>query len=346
MSVLLETIRVLGLGQVFRLYLGYRLAWQGTLDGFYNTRIIQTLFNVGFFDEMQGQGYVDPDTFAEARNLDPEILRSLCVALYATRFLRKNGTRYMLDRKGQILVGVTRGWFDGVYGYEGMVHHLEGLLRKEIVYGKDLRRRSDFVAVGSGEMENWIYFPLAIDAIRARGFKSVLDFGCGDGTFLLRLCEQAEGVRGFGLDIAPEAIAKGREQIKGTGLEGRIQLFVGDINSLEELPEPLRSVDVTTVFFVLHEVLYDGPDRAVTLLKNYRRLFSGVPLMVFEVMRPTPDEMRRRPGMAVQYVLQHDLSHQRLTDSAQWREMFRAAGFQSIEEKHLGFARTSIFTLH
>jgi SAM-dependent methyltransferase len=342
----LNALRVLGLGPVLKLYRGYRLAWQGTLNGFYNTRIIQSLFNVGFFDEMQRKGAVDPEAFARSRNLDPEILDSLCVALYAMRFLGKsaNGS-YVLDTKGRLLVEMTRGWFDGVYGYEEMVHHLEALLKKQMVYGTDLRRRADFVAVGSGEIENRFYFPLAIDMIKRHGWHKVMDLGCGDGTFLRRLCEQINDVTGCGLDIAPEAIAAGRQQVRSGGLEDRVQLCVGDINALEELPEPLRSVEATTVFFVLHEVLFDGPDKVITLLQSYRRLFHGVPLIVFEVIRPTPEEMRRRPGMAVQYVLQHDLSHQKLVDSRQWREMFRAVGFQSIDEQYLGFARTAIFTL-
>lgn len=345
MKASLNTLRVLGLEHVLKLLRGYRLAWQGPLNGFYNTRIIQTLLNVGFFDELERTGSVDPDAFAQARNLDPEILHSLCVALYATRFLRRNGHGYTLDKKGRLLMEVSRGWFDGVYGYEEVAHHMEALLRKQLVYGKDIYRRSDFVAIGSGEAENWIYFPLAIDAIKQHGFRKVMDFGCGDGTFLRRLCEQLPDVTGYGLDIAPDAIAAGKQQIESAGLANRIELFVGDVNLLEEVPPPLRSVEICTVFFVLHEVLFGGPEKVVTLLQNYRRLFPNVQLMVFEVIRPTADEMRRRPGMSVHYVLQHDLSHQKLGRRTEWYEIFRAAGFQSIQEEYLEFARTAIFTL-
>jgi len=259
--------------------------------------------------------------------------------------LKKDGSDYALDSKGRILVEVARGWFDGVYGYEGVFHHLEALLRKEKEYGRDVKRRSDFVARGSGEMEKWIYFPLAINVINKGGFKKVLDLGCGEATFLRDLCENNDQVPGYGIDIAPEAIADGRERVKEAGLQDRIHLFVEDITRLEQVPEPLQGIDIATTFFVFHEILYAGADRVVELLQSFRAIFPGVPLIVFEVIRPTPEEMRKRPGMAVHYFLQHDLTHQRPVSREEWKTLFRTAGFISIEETYLGFARTAMFTL-
>lgn len=345
MIELLRTVQVVGLQRMLKLYRAYRLGWEGIISGFYTTRTMQALFNVGFFDEIQEKGTVNVESFAESNNLDVGILTSLCDSLFALSILEKNGADYELDSKGRILVEVARGWFDGVYGYEEVFHSLEALLRKEKEYGRDVTRRSDFVARGSGEMEKWIYFPLAIDIISKNGFKKVLDLGCGEATFLTNLCESNGQVTGYGIDIAPEAIANGRERVKRAGLESRIHLFVEDISELEKVPDPLQGVDVATTFFVFHEILFAGADRVVELLRSFRRLFPGVPVIVFEAIRSTPEEMRKKPGMAIQYVLQHDLSHQRLVSREEWRELFKTAGFNSIEERYLRFARTAIYTL-
>jgi hypothetical protein len=52
-------------------------------------------------------------------------------------------------------------------------------------------------------------------------------------------------------------------------------------------------------------------------------------LIVFEVIRPSVEEMRKRPGMAIHYALQHDLSHQKLiwsrVDAAVRKAGFRAS---------------------
>ena len=117
------------------------------------------------------------------------------------------------------------------------------------------------------------------------------------------------------------------------------------MSELDKTPTEFQDVDVATTFFVLHEVLWHGRDAVVEVLKSFRRLFPGVPFIVFEVIRPADEDMRRRPGMMVQYLLQHELTHQKLVTSQEWHDIFRAAGFSHVDEQYFGFARTAIFVL-
>jgi hypothetical protein len=125
----------------------------------------------------------------------------------------------------------------------------------------------------------------------------------------------------------------------------RIALAVVDIAELGRTTVELGDVDAATAFFVLHEVLYRGRDVLVNALRDFRARYPGVPLMAFEIDRATPERMRRRPGMSVQYNLQHTLSHQTLVDRATWRALFEEAGFRTIDERHIRFARTVLFTV-
>jgi cyclopropane fatty-acyl-phospholipid synthase-like methyltransferase len=302
------------------------------------------LLNAGFFDEMEAKGKVDVQAFAQANDLDAEILQALCDALYVTRVLQKNGTGYKLDAKGKILLGKAKGWFWGVYGYEHVYHNLDALLRKEITYGKDIYRKPDFIAKGFGEMESHLYFPLAVDIIEREGYQHVIDLGCGEGTFLRHLCATT-GVTGYGIDLAPVAIAEAKRAAAAEGLQDRLHFHVLDINQIAQAPDEIRGIDAATCFFVLHELRYEGVETVVTFLNSFRTLFPGVPLMVFEIIRPTPEELRRRPGIAAMYLMQHDITRQKLVGLDEWREMFRAAGFSSVEERYSPIARTAIFTL-
>jgi phenylpyruvate C(3)-methyltransferase len=345
MSELLKTIRTLGLRQTWALYRAYRVGWVGIISGFFTTRSLQALFNVGFFDEMKARGVVDADAFAAERGLDRRILVALCDSLYSLQMLKKDGPRYSLEAKGRLIADVARGWFEGLYGYEGIFHELESLLRKEKQFGRDLRRRSDFVARGTELMEKQIFFPLVAEVVRRNGAKSVLDLGCGEGTFLRSLCQSDPELRAYGVDVAPDAIEEGKELTRAAGLQDRVQLFVEDITRPEALSSHVEHIDMATGFFILHEVLFRGVDATVELLRSFRTAFPGVPLVVFEVLRPTPEQMRKRPGMAIQYVLQHEITHQRLAGLDEWKDLFRQAGFRRVEERLLHFSRTAMFTV-
>jgi len=345
MFELVKTIRLVGLRKTLAMARAYKLGWMQILTGFYTTRTLQALFNVGFFDELEKRGRLDLAVFAEERRLDLPILKSLADSLYALKILDRRGREYFLAAKGRLLTEFARGWFIGTYGYEGVFHNLEALLRREKEYGKEVKRLPEPIARGSAEMEAMIYFPLAIDIIAKNKYKRVLDLGCGEGTFLRALCERLPDVQGLGMDLSPESIGAARERAERARLKERLSFVVDDVAAGNGSTPGPGKIDVATIFFVLHEILYRGEDVAIEFLKGFQRRFPGVPLIVFEVLRPSVEQMRRKPGMAIHYALQHDLSHQTLVSGDKWKQLFKDAGFQNVEERELKFVRTGIYTL-
>ena len=139
---LVNTIRVVGIRKMVAMARAYKLGWMEILTGFYTTRTLQALFNIGFFDELNAKGRLRLEDFAREKGLDLHILTSLCNSLYALKILDRDGDEYLLDAKGRILSQSARGWFVGTYGYESVFHNLEALLRKEKEYGKEVQRLS------------------------------------------------------------------------------------------------------------------------------------------------------------------------------------------------------------
>jgi SAM-dependent methyltransferase len=344
---LLKAIRLFGPRYLLKLGKGYRVGWAEMFRGYFSTHVVHALINVGLIDEMLVRGEVDLGSFAESAKLDLAILTPLCEALYSDRlFDRNEGTeRYRLSDKGRTAIEVLKGWLEVSFGYSEVFASLEGMLRGTKVYGRDFYRKSDYVARGSGEMENWLLFPMANQIINEKGYTRVLDLGCGDGTFLRKLCAMNQDVQCFGIDIAPAAIENGKVSARAAGVETRIALFAADIQDVQDMPPAFKSVQVATIFFVLHEILYLGEDRLIAFLKAFRRNFPNVPLMAFEAIRPTAEGMRGRPGIGIYYYLYHDLTHQKPVNRAKWHELFRAAGFESIDERYIGFSRTAIYSV-
>jgi len=345
MFELLKTIRVVGLPQILKFFRAYRLGWSGIISGFYSTRVLQTLFDVGLFDALIEEDWVDTEVFSEAKNLDVAILTSLCDYLHGLGLLEKRASQYSLTRRGASIATSARGWFEAVYGYESVFHSLEALLKKEKSYGRDIVRREDYVIRGSERVEDLIHFPLAIERISREGYKRALDMGCGEGTFLKRLCGSNPDVTGFGIDVNPDAIERGRAGVLEAGLGDRIHLSTQDFTELERAEDLPKDVEVITFFLILHEMLHRGTGAVIELLKNVRSAFPGVPLLIFEVIRPSLAQMRKRPGMSVQYVLHHDLTHQKLAPMKTWEELFEEAGFRIKDSSRLDFVKTAILLI-
>lgn len=343
MRLLLEAVRWLGWKRGRRLVSIHRWVWQETIQGFHNTRILQTLFSTGFLDELLSAGSVEVAAFAAREQLDERILQTLCDALYSSSILDRSGDRYQLTAKGRSLVEVARGWFEGTHGYSDVMHHLEALLRKEKAYGRDVDRHLLQVIKGTNEISSWIHFPLALHLLQKTGCHTVLDLGCGDGGFLRYLYTHG-GIRGVGIDAAADVVHYGTEQLQKDGLDRVIQLYTADVTNLAAGHE-WPAFDAATAMFFWHEVLACGFDVALRALQDYRRLFPSVPMVVFEVDFPLVEELRRRPGMMVQYMVQHDLSNQHLASQLEWRALFQAAGFRIVEEFQISAMRVSTFTL-
>jgi O-methyltransferase involved in polyketide biosynthesis len=157
------------------------------------------------------------------------------------------------------------------------------------------------------------------------------------------LCKLNSEVRCYGIDLAPSAIEEGNRVLREMGLLDRVTLSACDISKIDQAGLP--PIDAATVFFVLHELLYFGEDVLLNFLKDFRRLFPGTPLIAFEAVRPPAEDLRRHPGISVYYFLYHDLTQQKPVDADTWKQLFRKAGFQSIEERLLDFAKAAIYIL-
>lgn len=344
MAGFLHALRVLGLSHLWKLRQAQRL---GTPieRGFFATRVIQCLFNVGFFDELATKGAVDLSAYAQRNHLDAGILRILCDYLYALRFLSKDGGRYGLDQKGEILTEMLRGTFDLIYAYEDLVHNLESLLRTEKAYGEDVKRREEFVGKGSGQTAKLLPFPMTVDLIKRNGFSTILDLGCGDGEFLIGICKEDVRFKGCGVDISPKAVSQARQKASTEELDGRVQILLGDISNLRDFRQQIGLPDVATSFYVLHEFSRDGHQTVINLLRQFREAFPGVPMIICEITQVQPENFRKRPTAILEHHLFHYLSNQACISRGGWGRIFSEAGFQLAEEVRLDFSRLSIFHL-
>ncbi|HEU4760665.1 MAG TPA: methyltransferase domain-containing protein [Dehalococcoidia bacterium] len=345
MAGLLRLARVLGPGHLLRLRQARRVGGEELIRGFFATPTLIALLNAGLFDELERAGRVDVDSFAAQRQLRPEVLRPLCDYLYAMAVLDRAGRDYSLAQKGKLLVQVVKGSLYSAGAYAPVFHNLEALLRGEKQYGNGVQRDTALAARGSGEAGKLFIFPMVRDQIRRNGITTVLDLGCGDATFLIGLCGSNAAVSAYGVDISAEAIADGERNVREAKLDGRVGLFVEDMFQAPAMAGKVPGVQAATAFFVFHEFMATQRQRVLAFLGQFRQAFPGVPLIISESARHTPEELRRRPGPLMEFQLVHELSGQRPLSREDWKELFQEAGFTSVEEDYIPLVRIAIYTV-
>lgn len=136
---------------------------------------------------------------------------------------------------------------------------------------------SDYSSTFAGRYTEPMHYAL-IKEIEGRDFRTLLDVGCGNGTFLSMVLNKFD-VEVSGIDISSGMIEKNKEL-----LDGRADLKVGDS---EHLPWNDGSFDIVTCNASFHH--YPNPD---LVLKEMRRVLrpDGI-LMIADPF--TPNEILR-----------------------------------------------------
>ncbi len=107
---------------------------------------------------------------------------------------------------------------------------------------------------------------------------TVVDVGCGTGTFALALKERRPAARVVGVDGDEEILGLAQAKAGAAGIEWREGLA-------QELPAPTASADVVTTSLVLHHLLPDDKRRALAEMK--RILKPGGRLHIADWGRPS-----------------------------------------------------------
>lgn len=148
---------------------------------------------------------------------------------------------------------------------------------------------------------------------------TVVDVGCGTGTFLLGMAVARPDARLIGVDGDPEILARAKAKAGSGAIEWRDGLA-------GELPLPDDSADVVTMSLVLHHLM---PDQKREAMSEIRRVLKpGGSFQIADWGRPHDPAMS-----AVFFVSQAIDGFERTADHRAGRlpAMLRDAGFEDVE---------------
>lgn len=297
------------------------------VEGFTVGSILAGLEMAGFLPALEADGISD----ATIGELDPEPAALLTASL---RYLEQRGVvaqrsgvftltddgRAVCHDKGYLV------WLVGGYGEP--LRRLDQFLAHGKRYGDDYPRDGRWVANGTALLGRVDVVPQALELLGRISFDRVLDLGCGNARFLLKVCERF-GAHGVGIDVSPEACAAAEEAVRAAGMGDRVDVVIGDAGDLATIPS-LDSTDLVVTFFLLHEILASGRDRLVRYLDDLSsRLPAGAHLVIAEIEPPAAGGGPEVFTPEFTYV--HALMRQRLLPADEWTAVLTEGGFKVRE---------------
>jgi 2-ketoarginine methyltransferase len=222
-----------------------------------------------------------------------------------------------------------------VGGYAETLLELGTTLRSSATYAP---RNGQSVGIGSCGISQHDALPmtrLLLSLIRER-LGTVIDVGCGDGSYLIELCGSLPGLNGIGIEPEFDSILAARRSAKAAGLDNRLTFVSGSAQEMPSLARVPVGAVCFIVAFVLQEVLeQSGRDEVVRILRKLIGQQSRHSYcVVIEVDHRPDDETVMSSGLGLgyynPYYLLHQITEQRLESVSFWLELFADAGCDVI----------------
>jgi SAM-dependent methyltransferase len=290
----------------------------------------------GVLAELASGGSVAADETVAGLGLDGRILSAVLRYLYGAGLMDRDGRgRYRLafpiSKADLAKIEIFRA-------YAPVFSQLAALLSGHKRYGNGISRIPDLDATASSSIGEQFCYPFVIETVRSLGAGCVLDVGCGSGDLLIQACRTTPGLTGCGFDCAPTVVTLANQRIRHAGLSDRIRVVQGDLLMIDQVlggPKlsDLRSrIDVIVSTSVLHEFAFPDEQALIPVLRRLKANLPSVPLVLFEVIEHSDEELRLNPSPALEHHLFHRLSMQGIASVDSWKTAFVASGYTLGQE--------------
>ncbi|MEV0535394.1 methyltransferase domain-containing protein [Kitasatospora sp. NPDC050463] len=194
--------------------------------------------------------------------------------------VESQGDTWRTTRRGAQLLDEVAESLLGYYvdAYGPVLHEIGALLDGSKAYGTDVTRDTEALGLRCETLFNSFGGNLVRDLVRERGARGVLDLGCGTGGLVLDLVRENPELRGFGLDIAQDAIDYAGRRAAEQGVADRLSFLVADAFRPQDWPaEVVEGADFYVAVGALHEHFRDGEAAVVDMLGRYADLLRAAP---------------------------------------------------------------------
>lgn len=316
----------------------------------------QALFHlnqVGAFVTLLKEGPLASDELAQRLGLVPGILAALLEYVAGVDELLaqdSQGRFFVTDYGKQVFERFGRQDQDGerhinlfdvrVGAYGPVWGALEGMLRGELVYGRDVQRKGQYAAEATYKISPRMA-PMVIRFTQEFGIERLVEIGVPTG-LLAYIAGQIPSVELIGLDIDDQALREAKERSLATGA-GRIRFQKGNVFDVEpwfsEVDGPKRGAFVTVH---MHELASVGLDAIAKMIQDLSRRFAGWHLLALEQDRLPLTDRTRLPRDQWLYgqsnvLIHHLIRNARILTRDEWLALFNSKSSRVVAVQEVGY---------
>lgn len=292
--------------------------------------VLVHFFEQGWYEPMAEEDGTTVPELAARFQLNEERLLGLVRYLANEDIVTVTGNRRVkLSERGRGLVRFWPWYTLLIGGYGAIFNDLPVVLGADGPYAT---RNDRSVAVGSCGISQYDALPITrrLLSMLPNNWRTVVDIGCGDGTYLVDLCASLPAIQGIGLELDPATVELVRKNAERMGVVDRVKTMVAaQVGMVPELPSEDGPFCFITAF-VLQEMLeQSGREAIIQLLTNTFERYPDSHWIVVEVdHRPDDPTVMSDPlGLAYYnpYYLIHQITEQRLESLDYWHAVFADA---------------------
>ncbi|MEU8542183.1 2-ketoarginine methyltransferase [Streptomyces sp. NPDC048717] len=303
------------------------------IRGFFLAQCVEFAMTSGLLDRLSRSSPAATGELAEELGLHPERLTGLLRYLEGEGIVTDSEGTPAITAKGREFLAF-RPWYELLIGgYGATLRELPEVMADR---GRFASRDGTMVGLGSCGMSRHDAVPLVkrMIACLPEPPGALVDLGCGDGTFLLDLCEG--GSPGVGVDPTPGSIDNARRAAAERGMAEQVAFVNATAEDYMAKAEPARAgAPCFVTAFSLQEILEQrGRDATVEVVRTAVAHAPGAHLAIVEVDHRPLDPAVTRHGLGNAYYnpyyFLHQITEQRLETRAFWEQLVEEAGGEVI----------------
>jgi SAM-dependent methyltransferase len=295
----------------------------GIFRGRYAVPVLSSLAELGIVDHLLDRGYRVGDfpQLNETNGIKPALDYLLSIGILEATDGRYHPTafgRSVLRRCGSANI---------MESYDAYFSNLTGIMTGQLAPGVRLRVNRSTNILGSGSLHLRKYFIPGLGLLPVKSFYSLIDLGCGDGSFLRAAVEHLHGMKTVvGIDLAQEAITSTIATFKSVLPDVSFKGIVADASLIQTWAEQIPRSDgpeLISSWFVIHEFSKGIASNVIGFFEDVRRHRPRAEILIGEIVKADPSVLATSPSTSImpEFLLFHALSGQSPLTWEQWQEV-------------------------